>query len=99
MISFDLKLVPSEDFINLLQRILMNQQEALDAIAAANTKLEAMSARMDKVMTEIATLLDAFTQAQGAMTPALQAAISALVQNVAAVETKVGQADDLQPDA
>jgi len=99
MIAFNLQLVPSDDFINLLQRIIMNQQEALDAINAANAKLGAMSAQMDKVMVEIATLKDAFEAAQGAMTPELQAAIAQLASNVSNIETKVAQADALNPDA
>lgn len=99
MISLDLKLVPSEDFINLLQEILMNQQEMLDAVNAANAKLDAMSDRMDKVMTEIATLQDAYNASQGQMTPALEAALQGTFARLATLETKVGQADDLQPDA
>ena len=87
------------NLVQSLERISVSQAAATAALDAATAQLTAANARLDKVAVEVATLRDLIEAAGDTVSPELQAAIGRVVAAAGVTSTKVGQVDDLNPDA
>lgn len=79
----------------LKEQMTMNDQEALDAINAANAKIDALSTQTEKSFNEIVIAISN----AGNVSPEVAAALTAQAEKLNALGMKVQTLDDLNTDA
>jgi ABC-type transporter Mla subunit MlaD len=83
---------------NLLKEIIMNQKQLEEALATVQSNQEATQATLDKVMTEVQSLITALANTNNELDPAVSAAVDKLIATSGTVLNTAQALDTMNPD-